>query len=43
MTFAEEAERELIRLMAQNRNGAFSKIEKSNKGANIVIKVLDRY
>ncbi|MBP1045038.1 MarR family transcriptional regulator [Enterococcus sp. BWM-S5] len=42
MTFAEEAEQELVRLMLQNRNGAFSKIEKSNKGENIVIKFLAR-
>ncbi|MGC6768966.1 MarR family winged helix-turn-helix transcriptional regulator [Enterococcus sp. LJL128] len=42
MTFAEEAEQELVRLMLQNRDGAFSKIEKSNKGENIVIKLLDR-
>ncbi|EOH72471.1 MarR family winged helix-turn-helix transcriptional regulator [Enterococcus malodoratus] len=42
MTFAEEAERELMQLLVQNRHGAFSKIEKSSKGANIVIKVLDR-
>lgn len=42
MTFAEDAERELMQLMVQNRHGAFSKIEKSSKGANIVIKVLDR-
>ncbi|GAA2906552.1 winged helix DNA-binding protein [Enterococcus pseudoavium] len=42
MTFAEEAERELMQLMVENRHGAFSKMEKSNKGANIVIKVLDR-
>ncbi|MEG0628569.1 MAG: MarR family winged helix-turn-helix transcriptional regulator [Enterococcus viikkiensis] len=41
MTFAEEAERELMDLMVQNRHGAFSKIEKSSKGANIVIKALD--
>lgn len=41
MTFAEEAERELMDLMVQNRHGAFSKIEKSSKGANIVIKTLD--
>lgn len=41
MTFAEEAERELMELMVQNRHGAFSKIEKSSKGANIVIKALD--
>lgn len=42
MTFAEEAERKLMQLMVENRHGAFSKIEKSSKGANIVIKVLDR-
>ncbi|MDT2828607.1 MarR family transcriptional regulator [Enterococcus viikkiensis] len=41
MTFAEEAELELMDLMVQNRHGAFSKIEKSSKGANIVIKALD--
>lgn len=41
MTFAEEAERELMELMVKNRHGAFSKIEKSCKGANIVIKALD--
>ena len=33
MTYAEDAERELVQLMFQNRHGAFS---------NIVIKVLDR-
>ena len=42
MTFAEDAERELMQLMVQNRHGAFSKIEMSSKGANIVFKVLDR-
>lgn len=42
MTFAEEAEREFIRLVVQNRHGAFSRIEESNKGAKMVIKVLDR-
>lgn len=42
MTFAEEAERELMQMMLKNRHGAFSKIEKSSKGASIVIKVLDR-
>lgn len=42
MTYAEEAERELMQLMVQNRHGAFSKLEKSSKGARIVIKVLDR-
>lgn len=42
MTFAEDAERELMELMVKNRHGAFSKIEKSSKGANIVIKVLAR-
>lgn len=42
MTYAEDAERELVQLMFQNRHGAFSRIEKSTKGANIVIKVLDR-
>lgn len=42
MSFAEEAEQELVRLMLQNRNGAFSKIEKSNKGESIVIKFLAR-
>lgn len=41
MTFAEEAERELASLMVENRKGAFSRIEKSNKGASIVIKFLD--
>lgn len=42
MTFAEEAERELMQMMLKNRHGAFSKIEKSSKGASIVIKVLER-
>ncbi|MBM7712421.1 MarR family winged helix-turn-helix transcriptional regulator [Enterococcus xiangfangensis] len=42
MTFAEDAEHELTQMMVKNRHGAFSKIEKSSKGANIVIKVLDR-
>ena len=42
MTFAEDAERELMELMVKNRHGAFSKIEKSSKGATIVIKVLAR-
>lgn len=42
MTFAEDAERELMELMVKNRHGAFSKLEKSSKGANIVIKVLAR-
>lgn len=42
MTFAEEAERELMQMMLKNRHGAFSKIEKSSKGASIVLKVLDR-
>ncbi|MFC4772767.1 MarR family winged helix-turn-helix transcriptional regulator [Enterococcus hermanniensis] len=42
MTYAEEAERELMQMMLKNRHGAFSKIEKSSKGANVVLKVLDR-
>ena len=42
MTFAEEAERELMQLLVKNRHGAFSKIEKSSKGANVVIKILAR-
>src|SRR5699024_8836642 len=42
MTFAEEAEQKLTQMMVKNRHGAFSKIEKSSKGANIVINVLDR-
>ena len=29
MTYAEDAERELVQLMFQNRHGAFSRIEKS--------------
>ena len=41
MTFAEEAERKLIQLMLQNRDGAFSHLEKSNRGENVVIKFLD--
>ncbi|WP_314059637.1 transcriptional regulator [uncultured Vagococcus sp.] len=41
MTFAEEAERELIRLMVENRHGAFSRIEKSHQGETMVIKFLD--
>jgi len=43
MSFAEEAEQELIRLMVQNRHSAFSRLEKSNQGESIVIKFLDRY
>jgi DNA-binding MarR family transcriptional regulator len=43
MSFAEEAEQELIRLMVENRNSAFSKFEKSNQGENIVIKFLYRH
>lgn len=42
MTFAEEAEKEFIRLMIQNRHSAFSKLEKSNQGENMVIKFLGR-
>lgn len=42
MTFAEEAEQELMQLMTQNRNGAFSKLEKSSRGESVVIKLLDR-
>lgn len=42
MSFAEVAEQELIRLMIQNRNSAFSRLEKSNQGERIVIKFLDR-
>lgn len=41
MTFAEEAERELVRLMVENRHGAFSKIEKSHQGEIMVIKFLN--
>lgn len=41
MGFAEDAERELIRLMVENRHGAFSKIEKSHQGETMVIKFLD--
>ncbi|MBP1040706.1 transcriptional regulator [Vagococcus sp. BWB3-3] len=41
MAFAEEAERELIRLMVENRHGAFSKIEKSHQGETMVMKFLD--
>ncbi|MCB5953925.1 MarR family winged helix-turn-helix transcriptional regulator [Enterococcus sp. CWB-B31] len=41
MSFAEEAEKELVQLMIQNRDGAFSRFEKSNRGENIVIKFLD--
>ncbi|MHC5228808.1 MarR family winged helix-turn-helix transcriptional regulator [Enterococcus sp. LJL99] len=41
MTFAEEAEQELMRLMIQNRDSAFSKLEKSNQGESMVIKFLD--
>jgi len=42
MSFAEEAEQELIRLIVQNRDGAFSRLEKSNKGENVVLKFLSR-
>lgn len=42
MTFAEEAEQELMQLMTKNRNGAFSKLEKSSRGESVVIKLLDR-
>ena len=41
MTFAEEAEQELMRLMIQNRNSAFSRLEKSNQGESMIIKFLD--
>lgn len=41
MTFAEEAEQELMRLMIQNRNSAFSRLEKSNQGESMMIKFLD--
>ena len=42
MGFAEEAERELIRLMVKNRHGAFSRLEKSNQGETVLIKFLDQ-
>jgi len=41
MTFAEEAEQELIRVMVKHRHGAFSRIEKSHQGEVMVIKYLD--
>ncbi|MFD2305377.1 MarR family winged helix-turn-helix transcriptional regulator [Enterococcus termitis] len=43
MSFAEEAEQELIRLMVENRNSAFSRFEKSNQGESMVIKFLYKY
>ncbi|EOH99226.1 hypothetical protein UAY_02003 [Enterococcus moraviensis ATCC BAA-383] len=43
MSYAEEAEQELMRLMVQNRHSAFSRLEKSNQGESIVIKFLARY
>lgn len=43
MSFAEEAEQELMRLMVQNRHSTFSRLEKSNQGESMVIKFLDRY
>ena len=42
MTFAEEAEQEFMRLMIQNHNSTFSRLEKSNQGESKVIKFLDR-
>ncbi|WP_122645981.1 MarR family winged helix-turn-helix transcriptional regulator [Enterococcus mediterraneensis] len=41
MSYAEEAERKLEKLMLENRHGAFSEMEKSNRGELIVIKYLD--
>ncbi|MBP2100401.1 MarR family winged helix-turn-helix transcriptional regulator [Enterococcus rivorum] len=43
MSFAEDAEHELSRLIVQNRNSAFSKLEKSNQGESIVIKFINRF
>ncbi|KAF1302650.1 MULTISPECIES: MarR family winged helix-turn-helix transcriptional regulator [Enterococcus] len=40
MSYAEEAQRKLEQLMVRNRHGAFSEMEKSNRGETVVIKYL---
>ena len=41
MSFANEAESKLSRLMVSNRNSSFAKLEKSNRGEEVVIKFLE--
>lgn len=40
MSYAEEAESKLSRLMVSNRNSSFAKLEKNNRGEEVVIKFL---